>query len=114
MEAQSTNLKIYVTKEGKSPFSDWLSSLKDVRGRATIRARLNRVRLGNLGDCKPVGEGVFELRIDFGPGYRVYFGQVGTETILLLSSGDKSSQQRHIRKAQQNWKDYRSRDDGQE
>lgn len=67
--------------------------------------------MGNFGDCKPIGEEVFELRVDFGPGYRVYFGQVGPEVVLLLCGGDKSSQGRDIRKAQEYWADYRSRDD---
>ena len=100
-----------MTKEGKSPFSDWLESRGDIRARAAIRARLNRIRLGNFGDCKPVGEGVFELRVNFGPGYRVYFGQVGTEIVILLCGGDKSIQEKDIRKAQEYWVDYRSRDD---
>lgn len=100
-----------MTKEGKSPFSDWLEYRGDIRARAAIRARLNRIRLGNFGDCKPVGEGVFAFRVNFGPGYRVYFGQVGTEIVILLCGGDKSIQEKDIRKAQEYWVDYRSRDD---
>jgi putative addiction module killer protein len=67
---------VYKTSDGKSPFLDWLNGLKDIKARAAIRARLDRVRLGNLGDSKSVGNGVYELRIAFGPGYRVYFGQM--------------------------------------
>ena len=71
-------IEILLYRKGRSkPFSDWLASLRDVRAVGIVRARLNRIRLGNFGDCKPVGGGVEELRIDFGPGYRVYFGRKG-------------------------------------
>jgi putative addiction module killer protein len=89
---------------------EWLNSLKDVKGKAKIKERLKRVRLGNLGDYRSLGEGVFELRINYGPGYRVYFGQVGEIIVLLLCGGDKSSQEKDIRKAQEYWIDYRSQD----
>lgn len=68
---------IYERPGGKSPFQEWLLGLKDPKARAIVRARLNRVELGNFGDCKSVGDGVFEFRISYGPGYRVYFGRVG-------------------------------------
>lgn len=68
------------------------------------------MRLGNLGDCKPVGSGVLELIIDYGPGYRVYLGQVGTKLVILLCGGDKSSQTGDIRKAIEYWEDYKNRD----
>jgi putative addiction module killer protein len=93
-----------------SEASDWLYSLRDQRAKAKIRARLDRVENGNLGDCKSLGEGVFELRIDYGPGYRIYFGQEGITIIILLCGGDKSTQEQDIGKAQEYWKDYRSRD----
>jgi putative addiction module killer protein len=80
-------------------FSSWFSRLKDARARAAINARLRRVELGNLGDCGPVGEGVSELRIHYGPGYRVYFVERGMELVVLLAGGDKSSQERDIGKA---------------
>jgi putative addiction module killer protein len=73
---------------------------------AIVRARLNRVRLGNFGDCKPVGEGVEELRIDFGPGYRVYFGREGSQVAILLCGGSKAAQARDIAKARRYWKEY--------
>jgi putative addiction module killer protein len=73
--------------------------LRDVNGRAKIRIRLDRVRLGNLGDHKPVDEGVWELRIDYGPGYRVYFAKEGNRLILLLIGGDKDTQKRDIAQA---------------
>ncbi len=83
--------------------------MKDVSGRAKIRVRLDRVRLGNLGDNRPVGEGVRELRIDYGPGYRVYFALDGTRVILLLLGGDKSSQEKDIAQAKEYWRDHQRR-----
>ncbi|AFZ51433.1 type II toxin-antitoxin system RelE/ParE family toxin [Dactylococcopsis salina] len=109
MEAQEKTILTYVRANGSIPFNEWLNSLKDRKTRAIIRARINRVRLGNLGDCKSVGEGVTELRIRFGAGYRVYFGQEGDTIIILLSGGDKSSQDQDIEQAKQYWKDYKRR-----
>lgn len=80
-------------------YSKWFSALRDARARVRINARLRRVGLGTLGDCKPVGEGVSELRIDYGPGYRVYFVQRGHELVILLAGGDKSSQDKDIKTA---------------
>lgn len=80
-------------------FSRWLLKLRDLRARARIQARIDRLELGNPGDVKPVGEGVSEMRIDYGPGYRVYFVQRGSELIILLAGGDKGSQDRDIRSA---------------
>ncbi len=80
-------------------FADWLAKLRDVQGRARIARRIYRLAEGNPGDVKPVGEGVSELRIDYGPGYRVYFVQDGKVVIVLLCGGDKSSQSRDIAKA---------------
>ncbi len=110
MEATPREIRIYITLEGKTPFLEWRDSLKDVRAKAKIIARLDRVEDGNLGDCKFVGEGVYELRIDYGPGYRIYFGQENNVIILLLWGGDKSNQSKDISKAQNYWQDYRSRD----
>jgi putative addiction module killer protein len=82
-------------------FSNWLAALKDVRGRAKIAARIERIRLvGHFGDSVTVGEGVNELRVHFGPGYRDYFSRRGAEIVLLLGGGDKGSQARDIRAAQ--------------
>jgi putative addiction module killer protein len=77
-------------------FSKWLDGLRDILARARIQARLERLFLGNMGDVKPVGEGVVELRIDYGPGYRVYFKKSGKTIIILLAGGDKSSQRQDI------------------
>ncbi|HYX15419.1 MAG TPA: type II toxin-antitoxin system RelE/ParE family toxin [Nostoc sp.] len=110
MEVQPREIRNYLTVDGKNIFDEWLDSLQDRRAKAKIRARLDRVEDGNLGDCKSVGEGVFELRIDYGPGYRIYFGQEGITIIILLCGGDKSTQKQDVDKAQEYWKDYRSRD----
>jgi putative addiction module killer protein len=114
VDAAEWEIRLYITRNGKVPYSKWLHSLKDVRARAVVRVRLNRIRLGNFGDCKSVGEGVMELRIDHGPGYRVYLGRIGRQVVLLLSGGDKSSQSKDIEKAQTYWADYRRREDGNE
>jgi putative addiction module killer protein len=81
-------------------YKAWFAGLRDERARARIDVRIKRLALGNAGDVKPVGEGVSELRIDYGPGYRVYFAQRGSEIVLLLCGGDKRRQDRDIREAQ--------------
>ena len=88
-----------ITVRQTTTFATWLSSLRDVRARAIIAARIDRLAFGHSGDVKPVGDGVRELRIHFGPGYRVYFVQRGTVLIVLLCGGDKDSQDRDIRQA---------------
>lgn len=110
MEASERQVDNYVRPDGSCPFEDWIGSLRDRKARAIIRTRIGRVRLGNLGDCKPVGSGVLELIIDYGPGYRVYLGQVGGKLVILLCGGDKSSQTEDIRKAIEYWEDYKNRD----
>ena len=102
-------LRIYVTRDGKRPFEEWIHTLKDVGAQGRILARLERVRLGLPGDCKSLGEGVAELRVDVGPGYRVYFGQDGRSIVVLLCGESKARQRRDIAAAKMFWKDYRSR-----
>lgn len=80
-------------------FVEWLDSLRDTRARARVLVRIERLASGNPGDVKPVSEGVSELRIDYGPGYRVYFKKRGRELVILLAGGDKSTQTRDIKKA---------------
>lgn len=108
MSAQPREIQQYITSDGKIPFDEWLNSLRDIRAKARIAQRLERLSLGNLGDYKSIGDGLYELRIDYGSGYRIYFGQIGLVVILLLCGGDKSTQNRDIRKSKEYWRDFRS------
>lgn len=106
-------LLLYETRAGKCPFEEWLEGLKDRKARYVIRARLDRLSYyGQAGKCEPVGEGVFELKIFYGPGYRVYFSEYGKTIILLLCGGDKGSQSIDIKKAKEYLADYRNRKEG--
>lgn len=100
-------IRLYEGKHGKTPFSEWLEELRDKKGRAIIKTRLDRISLGNFGNCRAVGNGVFELKIDFGPGYRIYFALEGSEKVVLLCGGDKGSQQKDIPLAKKYWLDWR-------
>jgi putative addiction module killer protein len=102
-------LRYYQRQDGLRPFNQWLVALKDAKTTQRILARLNRIRSGNLGDCRAVGEGVCELRIHFGPGYRIYFGQDGETLILLICAGEKDTQPRDLRLAHAYWRDYKER-----
>lgn len=102
-------LHLYQTSAGERPFVDWLEALRDRQARARIDARLARAVGGNLGDVEPVGEGVMELRIDWGPGYRVYFARVGKVIVLLLCGGDKRMQQKDIKRAKAYFEDFKAR-----
>jgi putative addiction module killer protein len=109
VEASEQRVEYYVTAAGKAPFREWFAALRDRKAQARIDAQLARVQLGNLGQCEPVGEGVMELKIDYGPGYRVYCGQAGPVLIILLCGGDKRTQQKDIETARGYWADYRRR-----
>ena len=109
MQVTPREFLIYRSADGRLPFSEWLASLHDPRARAKIRVRLDRVSLGNFGDCHSVGEGVHELRIVYGRGYRVYFGQLGSTIVLLPSRGDESTQAQDIELAKFYWSEYRRR-----
>ncbi|MBS0357736.1 MAG: type II toxin-antitoxin system RelE/ParE family toxin [Proteobacteria bacterium] len=102
-------LRIYRTRTGKEPFSDWFSSIKDRITRAQVKNRLNRASLGNYGDCEPVGNAVYELRIHYGAGYRIYFVEQEKTIILLLIGGSKKTQKSDIKKAKQYWDEFRER-----
>ena len=96
-------LRRYQLEDESAPVTEWLAGLRDMRARAQIEVRLRRVSAGNFGDCKPVGEGVSELRVDIGAGYRVYNGRHGLALIILLCGGDKRSQQFDIARSQAYW-----------
>lgn len=98
----------YEAPDGACPFGTWFEGL-DARAAAKIRAAIARIETGNFGDVKPVGEGISERRIDFGPGYRVYFGQDGQRLVILLVGGAKKRQQRDIEQARAYWQDYKHR-----
>ena len=106
------NLQEYLTETGNSPFNNWLLGLRDIRARARVRTRLDRASLGNLGDYASVGGGVFELRIFYGPGYRVYYSLEHENVILLLIGGTKDTQHRDIQTAKAYSADYRRRESG--
>ena len=100
-------IRYYVTGDGKTPFIQWLRKLRNQRARDRIHVQLDRLRLGLDGDYRSVGGGVHELRIHYGPGYRIYFGYSDKAIILLLCGGSKKSQQRDIERAKRYWVDYR-------
>lgn len=102
-------LRIYTDTQGNAPFEDWLGGLKDIQARAKVRARLARVESGNFGDCKALRAGVQELKLDYGPGYRVYLSRQGEEIVLLLCGSDKSDQDRAIKQAIEYLNDWKKR-----
>jgi putative addiction module killer protein len=108
VEASARTIRVYERADGDAPFGGWLAGLRDKRAVARIDARINRLKLGNFGDCRSVGEGVRELRIDHGPGYRVYFGTVDDQVVLLLCGGDKRTQSRDIERAKQYWQEVQN------
>ena len=107
-ECETKEINQLETAKGKCPIRDWLDDL-DGAIAVRIQARLKRVAFGNLGDVKSVGQGVSELRLAFGSGYRLYFAQYGDEIILLLCGGDKSTQKEDIEDAKNYWLDFKRR-----
>jgi len=99
----------YRREDGAEPFTEWLASVRDRVAQARIRIRLRQVEAGNMGDCQPVGEGVVELRVHVGAGYRVYCGQRGKTLVILLCGGDKGSQASDIKRARTYWADWKRR-----
>ena len=98
---------LHCVVEGKDLYGEWLDNLTDTEGRTAIAVRIDRVAAGNFGDHRSVGQGVWELRIHCGPGYRVYYGEDGPAIVLLLCGGDKRSQRKDISKARRLWAAYR-------
>ncbi|MGO8919296.1 MAG: type II toxin-antitoxin system RelE/ParE family toxin [Stellaceae bacterium] len=101
-------MRYYITGDGRSPFEEWFSGLDAAAG-AKVSVALVRLGQGNLSNAKGVGEGVLEYRIDWGPGYRVYFGRDGEVLVILLTGGTKQRQQRDIERAKVLWADYKRR-----
>ena len=99
-------IRYYVAIDGRQPFAEWFADLESV-ARAKVTRAIIRLEQGNFSNVKSVGEGVFEYRIDFGPGYRVYFGQDGQIQVILLTGGTKKQQQRDIDEARAYWRDYK-------
>lgn len=99
----------FIARDGFNPYVDWLEKLRDTKGKISVVRRVSRLEGGNFGDHKSVGGGVWELKIDAGPGYRVYYAQAGKVLLLLLCCGDKSTQQRDIQNAKAAWHDWQAR-----
>ena len=108
MDARPRIVQTLVLDNGRCPFDEWLESLRDRTYVRAIDGRLTRVRDGNFGDHKSVREGVFELRIPKGPGLRIYYGLDGDTLVILLGGGDKSTQEKDIRQAQELWRAYKA------
>ena len=106
MEARPRVLQKYLTESGRCPFDEWLEGLRDKRSQAIVATRLNRVVQGNFGLCRALEGGIQELKIDFGPGFRVYFAEDGDTIVVLLCGGDKATQSKDIEKAQAYWAEY--------
>ena len=108
-KAQPREIELYITADGKIPFSDWLDSLIDKRSRSEVNRRIERATNGNFGDHKSVGNDVYEMRITYGGGYRIYYAELeeGNKILLLLLGGVKSTQVGDIKKAKEYWDDYK-------
>jgi putative addiction module killer protein len=102
-------IRRYVTRAGKRVFSEWFAELADVNAKAKIRDRVDRLAQGNFGDSRSLGGGLHELRIDWGPGYRLYYSMIGRTCVLLLCGGDKRKQSSDIERARVYLQDYRER-----
>lgn len=105
MESRQWEIQKYVTAEGDCPFDEWFDKL-DLNLQTRIDVRLDRVRLGNFGDRKSLEKGIFELRFQFGAGYRIYFGLKGNQMVLLLVGGSKKTQKKDIKTARRLWQAY--------
>ena len=108
-EVRPREIRRYKTQDGRRPFSEWFNSLKDESVQERIEARLYQLQLGNFGDCEYLGEGVYELRIHYKAGYRVYFGNQDGVVVILLCGGGKKTQKRDAKKAKAYWKDSKKR-----
>ena len=109
-EVQPKQIIIYANQDGYEPFAEWMDNLRDRQGKRRILQRLRRLEQGNYGDVAPIGDGLSELRMFFGPGYRVYFGEDAENIVVILCGGDKSTQNQDIEDAKAYWKEYLSRE----
>jgi len=109
MEAHDREVKYYQTINNRKPFKEWRDGISDLDTKAAVDARIARLRGGNFSDSDTIGGGASENRIDHGPGLRIYYGVVGTELVILLCGGDKSTQNADIQRAKAYWKDYKKR-----
>ena len=109
MEVRPRSVEVYISSSGAVPFDDWMFRLKDAIGKAAIDARIGRLRQGSLGTkFREVGDGLIELKVDVGPGYRIYLADDGRNSLILLA-GRKNTQKRDIKAAKRCWADYRAR-----
>jgi putative addiction module killer protein len=109
MDPVEKQIWIYQRADGSLPYQEWLDSLRDYRAKQKVQVRIDRVQAGNFGDARSVGAGVMELRINYGPGYRVYFARDGNTVVLLLCGGDKSTQDEDIQTSKTFWEDFQQR-----
>ena len=107
----TVDIRRYLTRDGRDVIGDWLRELKDRQARARIAARIDRLEHGNFGDCRPLRQGISELRVDWGPGYRVYYAMLGHACVLLLCGGDKRKQSSDISQAIKYLQEYKERTD---
>lgn len=105
-ESKEKTIEYYITSEGKIPFNEWYESLKDKRARQEVARRLNRAIEGNYGDHKTIVENLYEMKITYGPAYRIYYTEKERKIIVLLCGGDKSTQSKDIERAKEYLKDY--------
>ena len=109
MESRPREIIYYEDISGEMPAYEWLEKLKDKTTRVIIKGRIRRLEVGNFGHTRSIGEGLIELKIDYGPGYRVYLGFDGDTIVVILAAGDKSNQPKDIANAKVRWRDYKER-----
>lgn len=109
VETKPKDIRIHRTPEGREPFTEWIEKLKDKKIRAAILARIDRLRGGNFGDYKSLGENLYELRIRYGAGYRVYFGKADKIIIVIVCGGSKSAQKQDIQRAMAYWEELKKK-----
>ncbi len=109
MEVREREVRQYTTLDGRKPFEEWAESIRDTKTHTKVLGRISRVRRGNLGDHQHLDGGLYELKIDYGAGYRIYFGEVNRRKILLLWGGSKRTQSRDIQRARGYWEEFKKR-----